>query len=461
MGRRKSANPKQNVATQGSTEQLGLYALDLDDEAATCSNGEQDALRDDEFVISNQKRTMGFASGDKDACECDSDEDGFPRSTPKRVRFQEESRPVSPVLMHIEHDRVPPELTISSNQEGLWILELTGTSHESRRQEPANCFVLRVYGLAQTRVVSHNGGPASNQFSITSSEGVLTLLKHCESICWPQSQSDFSSVAMAVQDGTLSVACCAGDDTTVTVRLSLADRAFEECSAERLPLHKRSSSTKYQSASHVHHALAELFPDSVVADVVQNADKEVNPISAKTVYDLIDNTKLRDYEAEGGYDSKPMKIHGLIPSLRPYQEAAVKWMLQREKSPSDSNEWKLAWVILSEPSNPVDMKRTDRSMLLKTLETVSLVEWKGNDVKPGILYSPFAGLLAKNTAEAYVMTLNSFLGSGDGCEWANSAGGILAESMGLGKTVEVSTHALITRRVRWRYAILTSHCTRY
>jgi SNF2 family DNA or RNA helicase len=247
-------------------------------------------------------------------------------------------------------------------------------------------------------------------------------------------------VGKAIEAGTLQLDCV-GDGFSVEVMISLTERAFQICSAERLPLHKRTLSKKYQSATQLHGALAELFPDTIVADVM-NTHQHTKPISAKTVYNLIDNVKLRDYEANGGYESKPMYIPGLIPTLRPYQEAAVKFMLHREQCPRESNEWELAWVVLIDPRNRNDVNHNkEESMLVNRRDVVSLNEWKRlmetKEIASGVLFCPFVGLLAKSGMEARMSTLNSFLGSGEDCEWANSTGGILADSMGLGKTVEV------------------------
>jgi E3 ubiquitin-protein ligase SHPRH len=360
---------------------------------------------------------------------------------PKKKRARRED---SLMLMAIEPpEHVDPEITIEPaavfDGDFHWTIHL---AHEEDETSVAykREWILRGYRLIRTRLLAQNF-PSLNAFDVHSASGALTLLRHCESCCSPESSRAFSAVAKAIEDGTLKLDCVA-NGSSVEVMISLTEQAFQECSAGRLPLHKRTFSKKYQSATHLHHALAELFSETIVADVVKTHE-QAEPISAKTVYNLIDNVQLRDYEESGGYDCKPMSIPGLVPTLRPYQEAAVKWMLQREQCPRETNEWELAWVVLTDPQNraKANHRYQEKSMLLNEREIISLFEWKrqteSKEVESGVLYCPFVGLLAKSCVEAYTSTLNSFLGSGDGCEWANSTGGILADAMGLGKTVEV------------------------
>ena len=301
-------------------------------------------------------------------------------------------------------------------------------------------------------LVSKNNDAELNHYSVQSLEGAVKLLQHCETICSSDSSLDLSVVTGAVENGTLRVDCCrAGAEmSSVDVTISLTEHAFEVCSADCLPLQRHKSAKKYHSATQLHRALAQLFPDSVIVDTVQA--QKAKPITAKTVYDLIDNVKLQEYEQNGGYDSKPLSIPGLLPTLRPYQEAAVRWMLRREQCPSSENsEWELAWVVLSRVEQETELQATHDGdgMLFCTRDSVSLPEWKrrmkSNEIKSGLLFCPFVGFLVQSDTEAYMATLNSFLAHGDGAEWANATGGILAESMGLGKTVEVLACLLSNR----------------
>lgn len=87
--------------------------------------------------------------------------------------------------------------------------------------------------------------------------------------------------------------------------------------------------------------------------------------------------------------------------------AAVTWMLERERMQTSSTEWKLAWVVLGRPLVPLSV-------------------WDP-DITHGLLYCPFTGWLAGSIEEARILTCGETL----------FKGGILADSMGLGKSVEV------------------------
>ena len=421
MGKRKNSNPRRNAGTLGDTEQLGAQtaAEEIFRFAADTSHLalEEDYDHDEECHLPPKK---------KRACQSKNDE----------------LMHVPPVAIAVEQPQhVNPEVTIEpsavSDRETDWNILV---HKENEIYVPCESeWILRGYRLIRTRLVTQNSLEGKGITMCTSS-GASTLLKHCESCCCPESFRSFTAVSKAIEDGTLQLDCV-GHGLSLEVMISLTERAFQMCSAERLPLHKCTLSKKYQAATNLHHALSELFPDTIIADVMSTRE-HTKPISAKTVYNLIDNVKLRDYEANGGYDSKPMHIPGLVPTLRPYQDAAVKWMLQREQCPRENNEWELSWVVLIDPRNRDEVNHNkEESMLVIKRDVVSLYEWKrlaeGKELESGVLFCPFVGLLAKSGLEARMSTIDSFIGSGDGCEWANSTGGILADSMGLGKTVEV------------------------
>ena len=425
MGRRKNANPQRKANNCGDTEQLGARASSAGDDASRLPVLEEHLEKKEESLPLPKKRRI-ITSDDED----------------------NESFVARSVAINEARAQLDPEVTIESNDgENYWTIQLAHATSETMHNSCNREWTLREYRLLRTRLLSQDGVEV-NSCSVYTSNGAAKLLQHCASSCSVDSAKDLTVIAEAVEDRTLHLDCLreSFDSTSVDVRISLTERAFDVCSADRLPLHRRASSIKYQSATQLHHALAALFPNSVVADVLHAQD--TSPITAKTVYDLIDNVKLQEYEANGGYDSKPMSIPGLLPALRPYQEAAVKWMLKREQFPnSENNEWELAWIVLAEGPRQID-KETKESesggLLLQDRELVSLPDWKRQmkrkEVKSGIIFSPFAGFLVKSVVDAYMATLNSFLISGDGSEWAITTGGILAESMGLGKTVEVGSH---------------------
>ena len=248
-------------------------------------------------------------------------------------------------------------------------------------------------------------------------------------------------------------------------------------------------------------------------------------ITAKMVYEVIDNSHAKDFQhdeidnnkegrkdeerkgstdsdANSGSDknkerkSERLKILGLVPELRLYQEAAVRWMLRREKqylsnSPSSTllqndNEdgfycgWEICWVAIAssalvstdnvnvrvgndESSSDINEDGKEKNNFL----TLPLHQWRKMERRlKGVgatnscnqvlitLYCPFMGWLVRSYEEARIWTLHednmlprivdkyhrNLVENNAGNISQNyhcASGGILAESMGLGKTVEV------------------------
>ncbi len=96
-------------------------------------------------------------------------------------------------------------------------------------------------------------------------------------------------------------------------------------------------------------------------------------------------------------------------------------MLQRERGDYEDRSWELCWVVILDAHHRIDCLEAEKSVtpLYKCQQI-------GDRKFPNmcVFYNPFTGWLAKN----YSVAKESTVGTGE-----NVKGGILAESMGLGK----------------------------
>ncbi len=246
---------------------------------------------------------------------------------------------------------------------------------------------------------------SSRRVSVTTCRGVRVALP----ILHPEPTRTLQEAFLRAvsQDRTLQINLVQkGQNNAWRLQLYLTDAAFRLCHPAVVPLLTNAMawrSKKLQPAIDLRMILETLFaiPHNKVHE-----NRLPSP-SAKQVYSVTDNVQLRAAMEQEAPPS-PLCIPGLVPTLRPYQEHAVRWMLQREKGMGVAGEeWKLAWRILK-------------------ADTPALTEWEGAD--DVLLYNPFMGWLTKSIKEARSMCMPPL---------SDTRGGILAESMGLGKTVEV------------------------
>ncbi|KAE8601657.1 hypothetical protein XENTR_v10013750 [Xenopus tropicalis] len=158
--------------------------------------------------------------------------------------------------------------------------------------------------------------------------------------------------------------------------------------------------------------LMETFYNFTIPDVIddneEESDRELERQNIEELYDYVRQT----HQQEGNLLQQDVQHPALIPVLRPYQNEAVNWMLQKEnfmEVPSTENTLHPLWREVS------------------TLEEVK------------IYYNPFTGCVIRERPVP-------------GHEWP---GGILADEMGLGKTVEVLSLILCHPRKDVRKDVLT------
>ena len=229
--------------------------------------------------------------------------------------------------------------------------------------------------------------------------------------------------------------------------LSLTPQALEVCHPAVLPVRSHQRSKSSQSAACLRRALGELFPSEFFSGSGANHNSESHPMTAQEIYRLVDNRQYKKY-LDRKKAGEPLEIPGLVPTLRPYQEAAVRWMLERENQGGDEHakEWELAWVVIltgqqqqQQQQQQSSSKHKPRVVFLPDYMPHHPQRLQQDKMSDRFFYCPFTGWLALTMEDARTMTLlqSQQTPVGATINPYSFRGGIIAEQMGLGKTVEV------------------------
>jgi len=286
--------------------------------------------------------------------------------------------------------------------------------------------VLWSFSLAMTEIRIVEDGTRLAKKSTTANHVVVTGIAIRD--LWRQyalPKEILASLISCVKAEWIQLVLCT---TSSCLNLVLTRHAFEGCN--HLPfIQQYRQHKKYFIANCLQCIIKNLFNVAKAAPIFSK-DKAMDEISAKDVYDLVDNKNIERYEKNESKEPLALNIKGLIPTLRPYQAAAVQWMVKRERMTRHGEEWRVIWKGL-EPT-------TGRSVPL-----IQLKEYERNETF-SFYYCPFNGRIARTIEEAKQISLQGLIHP--------IKGGILADQMGLGKTIEVLScilsHPFVARESR-------------
>ena len=281
--------------------------------------------------------------------------------------------------------------------------------------------ILSSFSLTKTKIIMEGMISGSNFFHhlVVTGIAIRELWKEYNL----SNQFQFlTSLVKCVDEGSIQLVLNSPNEVDIlpSLNIFLTQNAFEKC--RDLPLiQQHRQHKKFDVANRIQHVIKGLFDITKGAPIYSN-DKSKDEISARMVYNLVDNKQLERYsnnvdEDDDDKSSFPiLNIKGLLPTLRPYQAAAVEWMIEREHVKNHGEEWKVMWSVLD-------------STARRITPLIQLNVNQNSNENLGPLYCPFNGRIARTVREAKKITLG---GNNDPIR-----GGILAEQMGLGKTVEV------------------------
>eukprot|EP00956_Cyclotella_meneghiniana_P035017 scaffold110358_cov66-Cyclotella_meneghiniana.AAC.1 len=445
------------------------------------------------------KRRRGKLKKDRHQQGTEEEEDGdvfFDEDVPtKRIKFTDDADATSSVRRRvIFEDEEESDDTASTKNDILTIIDPTQngdfitiihvpSSHVHRHEFPSNSFELMHYHLPNTKIVIIDSSTsaaspnldrhdsiteaqygAGEKITLTNKCSLETLLQYCNTALAVNKAAtdttiDIKSILKAVEHDVLAITLSSTNSATIlSIHLLQVNSLIHSnskmkilCPSILTPRVLRQSKKNISNPAYITiQALGGMYPGSILDDVAKSCrvnetitqqTRSNESITAGMVYSVVDNVHYNTMH-EIAQQEQPLDIPCLVPKLRPYQEAAVRWMLQRETDSSSellSEEWELCWyVIVQQDTDECDLcdsKSSRQEITAMKCKIIPLTVWKNNAKSSQddeyVLCNPFTSQVAITYDDAKYLTL------GTSKTVYHNKGGILAESMGLGKTVEV------------------------
>ncbi|KAL7442692.1 hypothetical protein ACHAXM_009134 [Skeletonema potamos] len=494
MARTKS-HPKRKARTVtivGAAAHAALATVFPDDEVAAIAGAAATDRKDDKRKRRLMKKNTrhGDEDSDEDVFEAIfKREDSVIKSKKKRVKFAcDEVAPKARRRLIFDDDEGVVDESMSKESDGM---QETGTdviitiqptekwstisipSSAYQKSKSLSAFELIRFQLPNTNMViidtnGSNPGHTLGAIVLTNNVDAEFLLRYCNQ---DNNSIDVISVLRAFENEILEIGLMSTTHSEISVSInlllisSLHDNKLVQSlnAAPPIPVPRKNKSQKLSKphpSYSIIQALSGVFKGSIFDDVAKSCfvpdsndakqqqakrqQKQIDNksvITARIVYSVVDNVHANEYEqpssrsgpSPSNNSTTPLVIPGLVPTLRPYQEAAVRWMIQREsdhQAAVSNDEWELCWYVIVQNA----AADCQASTTVTRCNIIPLSEWKSGKSSPNerqLLCNPFAGWVAATYEDA------KFLMFRVRGEVYHPKGGMLCESMGLGKTVEV------------------------
>ena len=359
MGRSKAAPVQRPAVQQEPSEDAWL--------GRRTSRSSPDELLQRELLEEDQQQQVqrqlfeaDDTSEEEDAPESDSDDSQDiivpptaarkPRRSPLRKKTTRRAMKRVTFSERLATDVLMPEVVLSMGDEADPTLSILEYHPRVNVPDDTSCdatlarYLVRILDLPNIRVVcgSNEDTKQPSTVPITTSLGLSDIWKHYSL----PGIHDLETLLDCVRQAFISVEIRPTKDQTAALHIYLTRSALDACNALTLPatLNNNPQSKHWQRADQFRVVLASLF-----TDISRRSPPCTSPnVTARQIYKIVDNVQLQGWLDTKKPSQSPREFSGLVPTLRPYQEAAVEWMLEREQAPVESREWELSWVVLGD-----------------------------------------------------------------------------------------------------------------